>query len=160
MNSDVSVLSFAVRFITGRLDWRDVPRLGLINFGNIISLVIYRSVPFQVELFIVPHAPSFFTEHRHPNVDVVEFPLAGVNRLYINGVQVHSDLDTAEWVQGLQKSPLIQIKPTDLHSGDSHSPYAFLSIQKWLNGVTPTSVGLDWDGEPASPEQRVMLQRD
>lgn len=41
----------------------------------------------------------------------------------------------------------IRVRPTDWHAalvgtaGD-----AFLSIQRWLNGVSPSSVGLDWLG--------------
>lgn len=157
MNSDLSVMDFAKRFITGRLDWRDVPRQGLINFGNIISLVIYRKIPFQVELFIVPNRPSSFTEHVHPDVDVVEFPLSGVNTLYINGKEAHTALQASEWLLWNLPSPLVPIKPTDVHSGFSDVPYAFLSLQKWLHGVAPTSVGLNWVGEPASKEQQALL---
>lgn len=155
MKNDMPIMEFAKRFVTGRLNWYNTPRLGLTNFGNIISLVLYRNDPFQVELFIAPTASSF-TTHRHPNVDTVEFGVAGSFQLFINGKEGHTEEQSQQWLNGEFITPLIAIKPTDWHSGVNTMPYAFLSIQKWLNGVTPTSVGLNWIGEPSSPEQQEM----
>ncbi len=154
---DITVLDFARKFIAGKLNWLHCPRLGLTHFGNIISQVIFRDIPFQVELFIVPSAPSSFTEHTHPDVDVVEYPLSGVNVLYVNGKEAHTVLQAEGWLAGELPSPLVRIEPTDKHSGQSDMLYSFLSIQKWLNGVAPTSVGLNWMGEPSSSEQAQML---
>ena len=42
----------------------------------------------------------------------------------------------------------INIKPNDWHGGvASKNGGAFISIQHWLNGVKPTHVGADWQGE-------------
>ena len=148
---------FTKRFLTGRINWWAVPRANAItNFGNIISFVIYRKDQFQVELFIIPHAPSYFTSHRHPDVDVVEFGLSGYNMLYINGKQVYSTDDIAQWLSDELSTVPIHIAPTDYHSGTGIMPYAFLSIQHWLNKIPPTSVGLNWEGEPSSMEQEAL----
>lgn len=148
---------FAKRFLTGRINWWKVPRQDAItDFGNIISFVIYRDYPFQVELFIVPHNISTFTVHQHPNVDVMEFGLSGKAALFINGKHSCSPEEVEQWLQGEIPTAPIRIKPTDWHSGEGYTPYAFLSIQQWLNNVPCTSVGLDWIGEPSSVEQYAM----
>ena len=149
---------FAKRFLTGRINWWDVPRQNaIINFGNIISLCLYRHPPFQVELFIVPHAPSSFTEHRHPDVDVLQFGLSGDAMLLLNRQESYSKSQVQQWLRNELVTPAIRIKPTDMHSGYGNTRYAFLSIQHWLNNVQPTSVGLNWVGEPSSVEQWAML---
>lgn len=155
-----SVEDFALRFLRGRIIWRDIPKLGITNFGNIISMLLYRQAPFQVELFIAHHLTSSFTEHRHPDVDTVEFGLAGDNDLFINGKPGHTREQIAAWLQGNYKAMPIRIKPEDWHSGAGRTPYSFLSIQKWLNGVKPSSVGLNWEGFPSSTEQWQMWQQD
>lgn len=157
LDDTINVMDFAKRFITGRLDWRNVPRGGLTNFGNIISLVIYRQPPFQVELFIIPTAPSSFPEHRHPDVDTVEFALAGIGSLNVNGRVCSTQEQALLWYNCQLPSPLVHIQPCDMHSGQNTMPHAFLSIQKWLNGVSPTSVALNWIGEYGSAVQEEMV---
>lgn len=149
--------TFAKRFLLGRINWWAVPRQGgVINFGNIVRLLLVRQPPFQVELFIVPDAPSSFTVHTHPNVDVIEFGLTGDAGLFINAKPSCSEADVDRWLHGSIKTVPIRIRPWDDHSGMGKTPYAFLSIQQWLHGVYPTSVGLDWCGESASVEQEAM----
>ena len=151
------LVAFAKRFLLGRINWWDLPRSsGVTNFGNIVSLVLYRKKPFQVELFIVPDAPSSFTEHKHPNVDVIQFGLTGDAGLFVNSKLACSEADVLRWMNGEFKTPFVRIHPTDWHSGLGRTPYAFLSIQHWLNGVEPTSVGIEWEGEPSSVEQEAL----
>ena len=153
---------FAVRFLTGRINWRHgIPRYGAIrNFGNIVSMVLYHKPPFQVELFIVPHDTSTFTEHRHPDVNVYEFHLTGDAVLYRDGVAMATPEYVQQWINGTVEASLIPIPPTCVHSGMGFTPYAFLSIQEWLNDVHPTSVGLNWIGAPSSDEQQIMWAND
>ena len=41
----------------------------------------------------------------------------------------------------------IRVKPNDPHGGTaSKNGGSFISIQKWLNGVEPTHVSSNWDG--------------
>jgi hypothetical protein len=147
--------TFARKFLAGRMRWRAVPRShAIINFGNIISFCLYREAPFQVELFIVPWQQSSFTVHRHPNVDVIEFGLSGYSSLYVNGKPACSPEAAVAWIHGDMEASLIRIRPEDWHYGAGYTPYAFLSVQEWLQGTPITSVGLDWVGEPSSPEQQ------
>lgn len=149
--------SFAKRFLAGRINWFAVPkRNAIINFGNVISLVLYRKLHFQVELFISPFTQSSFTYHRHPNVDTMEFGLCGEADMFVNGMPAYSQEQLEKWLNGEAVTQLVRLKPDDWHSGCGRSPYAFLSIQHWLNNVEPTSVGLDWVGEPSSIEQEIM----
>ena len=148
---------FTKKFLKGRINWWIVPRLGVTNFGSIISMVLYRKAPFQVELFIVPEANSSFTNHRHPNVDTYEFPLSGEHMLYFDEKPVYYEEDMKDWVKGLHNTGPLHILPEQFHSGKGVTPYAFLSIQKWLNGVEPSSVGFDWIGEPSSTEHETLL---
>lgn len=158
MNEISELQQFAKRFLTGRINWWAIPRspTAVTNFGNIISLILYRKGQFQVELFIVPHSQSQFCEHRHPDVDVMEFGLTGDAALFINSAPSCSEEDVNAWLLGEKETVPIHIAPTDLHSGCGYTPYAFLSIQHWLHNVPPSSVGLNWTGAPASEEQAAL----
>ena len=158
--SSENLLSFAKRFLTGRINWWAVPRKDAVtNFGNVVSVVLYRKPPFQVEMFVVPHKESSFTTHRHPDVDVIEFGLSGDADLYVNGKLSHTREDLALWLDNKVVTKPVTVDSTDWHSGEGFTTYAFLSIQEWLHGVEPSSVGLNWIGEPSSIEQAVMLNR-
>lgn len=152
-----SLLSFAKRFIAGKIRWSNVPRLSIINYTSIISMLLYRELPFQVELFIVPFAPSCFPNHCHPDVDSIEYPLSGDSWLKINNQLMWTDEQKSQWLNGNLPSVMIPISHDDWHEGGGITPYAFLSIQQWLHDTVPTSVGLNWLGKPSSVEQEAML---
>ena len=148
---------FVRRFLTGRVKWWDIPKIGAVtNFGTIISLVLYRKGQFQVELFISGRNNGEFPVHRHPDVDTYEFPLSGDNILYMNGRPIYTPEQTAQWLTGNLYATAVHISPNDWHAGIGNTPYAFLSMQHWLNNVQPTSVGLNWIGDPSSVEQQEM----
>lgn len=145
----VELDTFAKRFLTSRVNWYNIPRNAITHFGDMISFVLYRQGQYQVELFISPSFPSSFKEHRHPNVDTYEFPLAGHNMLCMNGTAVYSEEQVEAWLaDSTIKSQLVPIPHDAWHSGGGNTYYAFLSIQEWLNGVEPSSVGLDWLERP------------
>jgi hypothetical protein len=150
---------FAHEYLTGRYGWNHVPRMGLTHFGNIISLILYRKGQFQVELFISPTETSEFSAHRHPDINAFEFPLSGRNVFYVNGEPVYNNRQIALWLWGKLPSQLIPVHHTDWHSGEGMTPYAFLSIQEWLHGVTPSSAGLNWEGPPSCQRQGELLER-
>ena len=117
--------------------------------GIVISTVLCRMGQFQVELFAGP-GPGHFPEHRHPNVDSIEVHLTGETNFTIRGCPVvpperlaQVGDDGASIFCGFRS----RVRPQDAH-GATVGPAggAFLSIQHWLNGVEPTSVGLDWEG--------------
>lgn len=130
----------------------------LIN-GRVQSIVLYRRAPFQVELICAQspehwqnNAVSVVPEHSHPNVDSIEYMLAGQTAFTICGQPVASDdevngvaVDGASLMCGKR----MHVAPGVLH-GAAVGPAGavFLSIQEWKAGIEPTSVGLDWDGPP------------
>jgi hypothetical protein len=136
------------------------PLEGMSWAGNLGGVVVYRAGQFQVQLFIFPPG-SHVPYHRHPNVDTVEIHVAGHYEFIVNGHPViplnhlHDRRGPVSrwWGRG------VRVRPTDLHSLQVYGAGAcFLSIQHWLNGE-PTSVGLDWDGEPSNAGHRTALGR-
>jgi hypothetical protein len=104
---------------------------------EITGIVIDRYEDFQVQLFTC--APnSFIPQHQHPNVDSYEIGIWGME-FEIDGRPANTDKDLP--------SP-VRVKPSSPHGGRA-GPHGglFLSIQQWLNGVKPTSVGNDWIGD-------------
>jgi quercetin dioxygenase-like cupin family protein len=114
-----------------------VPQTGAVRYLNgFAGVTLYRDGPFQVQLFIVrPDCVS--PSHAHPNIDSVEYGLAG------------SGQETFTSERNRRVGALVMIAPGELHAaGAEETGGAFISIQKWLNGVEPSSVELDWTGAP------------
>jgi hypothetical protein len=98
--------------------------------GALYGVVLYRQAPYQVQMFIIPPNCEI-DDHVHPNVDSYEVYLSGDIKFRIEGKIVEDNV--------------IRVYPTASHGG-SFGPRGgcFVSVQKWLNGVIPTSVGADW----------------
>jgi hypothetical protein len=105
------------------------------NFNTTWSgVVLYRKPPYQVQLFIV-HPNSEIVPHLHPNVDSFEVFVGGDISFMHNG----------QWFDQNKLGFPIRVKPNDWHGGKfGKRGGAFLSVQKWLNDVPPTSVDEDW----------------
>lgn len=137
-----------------------LPPDGVRDYGRVVSLVVHRQVPFQTELFLVRAGEGFPEEHRHPDVDTFEVPLQGRLYLTVNGQPILSDAEV-DMCAGYGW-PRDQISPQRIRPGDWHGARvgpegaAFLSIQLWLRGVAPTSVGNNWAGSPVSADQRAL----
>ena len=100
----------------------------------IYGVVLYRQAPYQVQLFIMP-PNSFIDDHIHPNVDSFEVFIGGDIAFRCNGETYDQNVLGA----------YIRVLPDSWHGGSfGKRGGCFLSIQKWLNGVPPTSVGHDW----------------
>jgi hypothetical protein len=119
------------------------PANAIIRVGIISGICLFRAGPFQVELFIgEPNATA--PRHHHPNVDSVEVLLSG---------EVDFNTDRNELVGGR-----LRILPGERHVAlAGPSGVAFFSIQKWLNGVQPSTVTADWEGEPIDEGHREKL---
>ncbi len=138
-----------------------VPGLNALSFyDKATGIVIYRQAPFQVQLFIAQPEKRLI-EHTHPNVDSYEVWIHGMEFTH-NGVMQISLADGEKLnPQGipLAYGTPIRVRPSDVHGGiGGANGGAFLSIQKWLNGVQPTCVAADWGGEPmdASHSDKIM----
>ena len=105
------------------------------NFnGTLSGAVLYRQEPYQVQLFIV-QPNSDIEAHIHPNVDSYE--------VYVGG-DINFMCDNVEYKNNAIGN-CIRVKPNSWHGGKfGERGGCFLSVQKWLNGVIPTSVGNDW----------------
>lgn len=149
---------FAHWFLTSRVAQLRPPHFAVRDFGTVLSFVLYRRPPFQVELFINPPGDlGFPDQHRHPDVDTYEVHLSGELFFVKNGEQIATDDEVraiAADGASLLSGQSVRVGPKDWHGATAGKEgAAFLSIQKWLNGAEPTSVGLNWEGNPAHPEQ-------
>lgn len=102
--------------------------------GNLSGVVLYREQPYQVQLFsVLPN--SVIEPHIHPNVDSFEVYIGGDIAFMCDDV----------WHDQVRLGDFIRVKPSSWHGGKfGERGGCFLSVQKWLNGVKPTSVGDDW----------------
>lgn len=118
--------------------------------------MIDRHGQFQVEQFIVNG--SFPIEHRHPHVDSFEMHFCNEIPLTVNGkpakmkpMRRHSD----------PNGPVLyvcRVRSTDWHGAEVKVGSAFFSVQRWADGVSPSSVGLDWEGSPVSMQHAAQLR--
>lgn len=116
---------------------------------GLTSLCIYRHEPYQVELVTVKPG-TYIPPHTHPNVDSYEVALRGIEfysggkttlpMWFANQPSPTSNLSMAHYM-------VVRILPETEHAAKAGPEGGcFLSVQKWLNGVEPTAVGMDWKG--------------
>jgi hypothetical protein len=106
----------------------------IIQHGTVQGVVLFRQYPYQVQLFITRNK-SVITPHIHPNVDSFEVFLTGDMTFMADGI-LYSQATTGDSTRVL---------PSCWHGGfTGENGASFLSIQKWLNGEIPSSVGNDW----------------
>jgi len=127
---------------------------GAAKGASVHGIVIHRDGPYQVEFFssAASGGEASFPEHRHPNVDSIEMYLVGEIYFTIAGKTIASaemldavDADGVHLLTGI----LQRVRPKDWH-GAKLGPKggAFLSMQRWKDGIAPTSVTRDWLGPP------------
>lgn len=127
----------------------------LYDYGPVRSLVVYRHGSYQVELFTIVANAGFPEEHRHPDVESYEVHMCGQIQLTLNGVL---SCPTRLRLPHGRRQYVTHIRETDWH-GAAPLPTggAFVSVQRWLHDVPPTSVGLNWEGKPVSVQQQELL---
>lgn len=127
-----------------QVDFEDLNRL--VFDDQLSGVVLYRQPPYQVQLFLVPPNCEI-DDHTHPNVDSYE--------VYVNG-----DVDFR--VNGeISSEHVIRIHPTTSHGGSfGERGGCFISVQKWLNDVTPSSVGADWKDKEGNVHGKAYSMRD
>lgn len=130
--ADLTIKQFAIWWLRTK-PFRP-PQEVVVQFGYIFGVTLFRDGPFQVQLFIAP-PHSAAPKHRHPNVDTIEYYVMG-------DIKFEPDRLIA---LPFSKGALLDIDHTNAHiavAGETGG--CFISIQKWLNGVPPTSVEKDW----------------
>ena len=115
-----------------------IPEDALVFQGDVHGIVLFRQAPFQVELFIM-RPNSRVISHQHPNVDSFETHVSGGISFICAGARKNVPIGESTY------GTFLRIEQDAWHKANfAESGGAFLSIQKWLNGVAPTSVTLDW----------------
>ena len=111
---------------------------------KVVGITIYSRDQFQVQLFSC-EPNGVIPKHKHPNVDSFEVALWGMEL----SADVCGKYRRILSIKQAPKRPYLTIRilPSCLH-GAKAGPQGgcFLSVQHWLNGVKPSSVGNDWDG--------------
>ena len=115
---------------------------------DVTSISWYRQGQFQIQLFAMP-PNCIVPEHTHTNVDSYEVMMGGRMLLSKHGRWVEdSDFEHL----AINKEPFsrrrgsaIRVRPNDIHGGIAgRSGGVFMSVQKWLRGVKPHCVALDY----------------
>ncbi len=127
-----------------------VPSVNAFAFeDNMCAITLFREGAFQVQL-IIANPDCIIPPHTHPNVDSYEVFLNGMQFTHTTETVCTFDdalLDNGKGIPNL-RGATVRVKPDEMHGGQASSQGgSFLSIQQWLNNITPTSVGNDWDGE-------------
>jgi hypothetical protein len=122
---------------------------GVRRVGKFSGLVMYRSGPYQAELWIgEPGADT--GEHSHPNIDSIQFFLSGNITFFQDGKEeLSGELCCAlENQMSNCHGKMIRTPPGASHRaicGDKGG--AFINFQYWPGG-TPGSAETDWEGKP------------
>ena len=116
---------------------------------NVVGTTIYRHEQFQVQLFTA-NPNTIIPEHVHPNVDSYEVALTGMEFTLQGKIILPmwaSDTKCQDSNLSIAHYSTVRVLPESLHGGRSGPKGgAFMSVQHWLNGVKPTSVGNDLNG--------------
>ena len=109
-------------------------------FDGYVGYTVHRYKNFQVQLFI-SEPNRVVPDHVHPNVDSYEIAINGMTFMH-SGVVIGTP-------ETMMQGSGVYVDHTDWHGGYAGSNGGcFLSIQKWLNDIQPSSVEKDWAGEP------------
>lgn len=141
-----SIRRFAVWWLRHPRIMPTLDPLRLIQGGKILGFSIYRAAPFQVQLFTLnPNVDA--PHHSHPNIDSIEYHLSG-----------QSDFRMDQHVKTL--AGMFHVPPGEFHTASAGpGGAAFLSLQKWINAVPPSSVELDWGGAPMDAAHAVQIEK-
>lgn len=137
---------------------------GVLWHESVITTTLFRYHQFQVELVVLRGNSEWPGEHRHPDVDSVEVDLNNSVIFTKNGEKRSTpDFSVPVKLNGgslLTQCHCVRLLPTDLHGIAEVKPGGamILSVQEWLNGVAPLSVGLNWDGIPVSYGHQAQLE--
>ena len=126
------------------------------SVNGYVGLTLYRDDRFQVQMWTFPPRAEV-TEHSHPNVDSVLVKVTGKFRLVLNGKWMSPrDVTRTQW-RGMN-TWMTKIAANDVHGvkvGEGGA--SFLSITERLDGQSPESVHMVWDGPPLDQDHEAAL---
>lgn len=115
------------------------PQNPLKMLKNSTELILYRDGQNQVELITLREG-AVIPPHRHPNIDTYEVPTCG------RGSVATVDGRTTDTEKAL-RTHIVPLPRNVLHSATiGAEDAAFISVQRWKDGVTPTFITDDWVG--------------
>jgi hypothetical protein len=126
------------------------------------SYVLFRQGQYQAELYLVrPNTSS--PDHNHPGVENIVMIWGGDIHTRQNGK--HLDL-TKEYQTASETGTnrLFGVCGEKLDDRGTHALIvgdkggAFLSLEKWPEGVKPNSVTINWSGDPVDPGHLKIIQ--
>ena len=127
------------------------------------SYVLFREGQYQAELYLVkPNAVS--PEHSHPGVENIIMILSGAVGGTTNGLY-EDNTELAMQSQEDGTSMLFTEMGEVLTDKDVHSLTtgvtggAFISFEKWPDGVTPYSVTENWEGDAIDGEHQGIIRK-
>jgi hypothetical protein len=147
------LLEYTRRFLTlNQVRWL-IPERPIRHFGVVTTIVLHRQGQYQTELVIaLPETDRWPGEHRHPHVDSIEVAVWDCDDLTRNGVPVRVP-DLIYRGRGL-----VHLLPTDWHgSKATEHGISLLSCQHWIDRE-PSSVGLDWEGQPVHAAHHELIE--
>lgn len=131
--------------------------------NNASALVLYREGQFQAELYIAD-ADQVSPEHSHPGVESIIMFLSGEGSTTVNGKEEvdprpYFNKINADGTSLLFKQK-VRINPIDSHGLICYDKgFAFFSIEKWPDGMTPTSVAAHWHGDTTGEIHDKMIKK-
>ena len=131
--------------------------------NNASAVVLFREGQFQVEMYI-GDANSVTPEHNHPEVESIIMYLSGEGSTTVNSKEVadptpYFNMTNPDGTSVLFKQRL-RVNPTDTHGLRTYNRgFAFFSIEKWPDGIQPTSVAAHWEGETTGSIHDTIIQR-
>lgn len=130
--------------------------------NNASALVLFREGQFQAELYIVD-SNSVTPDHSHPGVESIILYLSGegsttINREEVANSKIYFDKINSDGTSVLFKQKL-RLNHTDSHGLVCYDKgFAFFSIEKWPDGISPTSVAAHWHGETTGEIHDILLK--
>lgn len=119
------------------------------------SFVLYREGQYQAELYLVkPNSET--PDHSHPNVENIIMVWGGDLNTRIDGVFI----DYPAWLNDRSENgthKLFGMCGEKLTDKKTHAVVAgakggaLLSLEKWPEGSVPSSVTVNWSGDPVDP---------
>ena len=127
------------------------------------SYVLFREGQYQAELYLVrPNTSS--PPHSHPNVENMIMIWGGDVSFSQNGQYFDlSEANKESNDDGTHK--LFGVCGPLLTDKDNHALFAgkrggaFLSLEKWPEGVTPNSVTINWSGDAVDEGHQKIIQQ-
>jgi hypothetical protein len=140
-----SVEDFCDWYLDNNLPVYNEKLVEIFKSDDATAFCMFRKGQFQVELYLIHPQPNVQV-HEHPDVEVIK-------------VRIHNAQDGAT---------VCEVSDT-LKNGNAHGHgfvaeaanvgFSLLAIQKWKDGVTPTTVAAQWRGRTVGPVQEELIKR-